>query len=360
MPAGRVAEGGVGHERHPRIEPHPPRERRRSDGDRRQLLGIGPFRHRSIGDHYRAAPRGDDMHPERGRPIFVVDHPPHLAQRLAERAGGAGDHRVALAQRQHRRSKGVAVLVDHSLDLAPQHAVALVLGIEIVDRAPDQWRIAAVEHFIAMRVVDAEFSQLGIDFLAPDQHRRAIATLMERDRRAQHVGLFALGEQHPARIRPRPFKGEAEHRRGRVQSRAQLAAVGGHVGDRLLRHSAGHRRLGHRHRNDFDQARVERRGDDVFRPEMLVEPAIGQRHFLRHRLARQRRQRLGGGDLHLLVDPRRADIERAAEDKREAEHIVDLVGVIRPPGGDDRIGPRRLRFGRGDLRIGVGHGEDDR
>ena len=114
------------------------------------------------------------------------------------------------------------------------------------------------------------------------------------------------------------------------------------------------------HGHDLDQPRVERRGDDVVGAEVVADPAIGRGDFLGHRLARQLGQRMGGGDLHLLVDPGRAHVERAAEDEREAEHVVDLVGIVRAAGGDDRVGARRLGLGRGDLGIGIGHGEDDR
>ena len=88
--------------------------------------------------------------------------------------------------------------------------------------------------------------------------------------------------------------------------------------------------------------------------------AIGRGDLLGHRLAGELGERVGGGDLHLVVDRRRAHVERAAEDEREAEHVVDLVGIIGAAGGDDRIGPRRLGLGRGDLGVGIGHGEDDR
>jgi hypothetical protein len=53
-----------------------------------------------------------------------------------------------------------------------------------------------------------------------------------------------------------------------------------------------------------------------------------------------------------------AGVERAPEDAREGEHVVDLVRVVAAAGGDDRreavglLGP--------DLGVGVGHGEHDR
>src|SRR5690348_17909639 len=42
--------------------------------------------------------------------------------------------------------------------------------------------------------------------------------------------------------------------------------------------------------------------------------------------------------LHRLVDRGRADVQRAAEDVREAQRVVHLVGKIRTPGGDHAIG----------------------
>ena len=54
------------------------------------------------------------------------------------------------------------------------------------------------------------------------------------------------------------------------------------------------------------------------------------------------------------------DVERAAEDEGEAQDVVDLVRIVRPPRRDDRVGPRCARIGRRDFGIGVRHREDDR
>ena len=88
--------------------------------------------------------------------------------------------------------------------------------------------------------------------------------------------------------------------------------------------------------------------------------AVRRGDFLRHPFARQLRDRVGGGDLHRVVDAGRADVQGAAEDEREAEHVVDLVRIIRAAGRDDRIGARGHREFGADLRLGVGHREDDR
>ena len=45
-------------------------------------------------------------------------------------------------------------------------------------------------------------------------------------------------------------------------------------------------------------------------------------------------QRLGRCDAHLVGDGARSHVQRA-EDAREAQRVVDLVGEVRPAGGDD-------------------------
>ena len=45
---------------------------------------------------------------------------------------------------------------------------------------------------------------------------------------------------------------------------------------------------------------------------------------------------------------------------RETQHVVDLVGIIRASGGDDRIRANRIGLFRHDLGNRIGHGEDDR
>ena len=66
-----------------------------------------------------------------------------------------------------------------------------------------------------------------------------------------------------------------------------------------------------------------------------------------------------GGNLHFLVDIAGAHVERAAEDAREGQNVVDLVRVIAPAGRDD-LRAARLRVLREDLRRRVRAGEDDK
>ena len=62
--------------------------------------------------------------------------------------------------------------------------------------------------------------------------------------------------------------------------------------------------------------------------------------------------------LHLFVDRRRADVQRAAEDEREAKYVVDLVRVVGAAGTDDGVIADLLRQRRQDFRLRVGQGED--
>jgi hypothetical protein len=107
------------------------------------------------------------------------------------------------------------------------------------------------------------------------------------------------------------------------------------------------------------QARIERRGDDIVQPELVVL-AIGGGHFLGHRLARQFGDRGGGGDLHFLVDRHGLHVERATEDVGEAQDVVDLVGIVRAARGDHAVRAHGLGRVGIDFGIGVGHREDDR
>ena len=66
------------------------------------------------------------------------------------------------------------------------------------------------------------------------------------------------------------------------------------------------------------------------------------------------------GQLHLFVDRRRADVQRAAEDEREAEHVVHLVRVVGTPGADNGVFTHRFRQRRQNFRLRVRQGQDHR
>ena len=69
-----------------------------------------------------------------------------------------------------------------------------------------------------------------------------------------------------------------------------------------------------------------------------------------------------GGDLHLLVDRRGTNVKRAAEEIREAEHVVDLIRIVAAPRNHHVLAARKrlLHLGRRDFRIRIRHREDRR
>src|SRR5580693_9291502 len=91
------------------------------------------------------------------------------------------------------------------------------------------------------------------------------------------------------------------------RSAASYAVLGGRGGDRL-----GDR---------IDDARIEDARYDVLCAEFAFPDDIRDRE--------SRRQ------FHVVGDAPRADVERAPENARKSQQIVDLVGKIRAPGRDD-------------------------
>ena len=93
---------------------------------------------------------------------------------------------------------------------------------------------------------------------------------------------------------------------------------------------------------------------------MQPRDAIGAQHGIRHVLLGERSQGMGGGQLHLFVDRPGANVQRAAENERESEDVIHLVGIIRPSRGHDDVLAGRTRLVISDLGIRIGHGEGNR
>ncbi len=138
----------------------------------------------------------------------------------------------------------------------------------------------------------------------------------------------------------------------------ETVPIGIDVLDRPGRDSGFHGRLGNRRRDLADQARVEWIRNQVFGTEVADLLTVGLGCHLGLLDARQFGNRLDGGQLHRFRDRARPDVERAAENEGETQHIVDLVGVVGATGSDDRIATHRLDLFRSDFRVGVGERHD--
>ncbi len=110
----------------------------------------------------------------------------------------------------------------------------------------------------------------------------------------------------------------------------------------------------------MDQPGIERNGDDIFRTEFRTVAAIGGRHLVGHFLARKLRQCVSACNFHLVVDCCRVNVERAAEYIGKPEHIVDLVRIVGPAGGNNCIITNGSGILRRDFRVRIGHRKDNR
>ena len=195
---------------------------------------------------------------------------------------------------------------------------------------------------------------------APHQQGLAQAGILEGESGADNRFVLAFGEHHPLGLGAHRRRDGLEQGGGRIEPRRQLIGIMIEVLDLAPGDARLHRRFRHRPADMADQARIERHRNDVVGTIDRPRSAIGGGDFVGHVLARQRRQRFGGGDLHRFVDGAGAHIQRAAEDIGKAQHIVDLVGIVAAAGGDDGVGAHGLHIFRRDFGIGIGHGEDDR
>src|SRR5439155_2593347 len=159
------------------------------------------------------------------------------------------------------------------------------------------------------------------DYGGPSHQDQPGEALVHHDlRRTQHALIFALGEYDPT---PRTFLRRVEerlHDEARVIDELQeLCVVRVEIGDRTRGDARIHGRPRHRGRDFYDQARVERPGDQVFGSELQGLLAVGgsdDLRLLRHRKIGYSADR---GELHGLVDSGRSDIECTAKDERKAQ-----------------------------------------
>ena len=314
-----------------------------------------------VGDHHHPALVQDRGHPEGAMGGVGIEDVVDLLHHMGRFPGRPGHHRVAMAMGQHQRREHVAVPRRQPVHVRGVEALPLQALVEERLVGLEMLGVGGVDHLqLAHRIGHAGGFQLGLHVRFAAHHDRlAEAVALIGHRGAQRADVVTLGEDHRrlglpgARVQP------LQHRGGRVHPRLQAQLVAFHVDDRPPRHPGRHADLRHRRRDPPDQPRIERGRDDVVAAEFQL-PAIGDLDLVGHVLARQLGQRPGAGDLHLVVDRARVDVQRAAEQVGKAQHVVDLVRIVRPAGGDDGVQPHVMGFLGGDLGVRVGHGEDHR
>ena len=111
-----------------------------------------------------------------------------------------------------------------------------------------------------------------------------------------------------------------------------------------MRHAALAGGVGHRGGNFLDNPRIKGVRDDIFRREFFRGNDSGNG--------------VCGCQLHGFIDVSGSHIQRAAENPRESQHVVYLVGEVGAPGTHDPHSPCQ-RFVGQDFRRRIGHGKDD-
>ena len=278
-------------------------------------------------------------------------------------AKGAADQAVRLTAMDHHGGDGGGVGAQHGAGNVGGHAAPLhqqVIGFPVIAVARIVFRVHN------LKIPPGADRQAG-PFAAPldhvgaaDQDRHTDIFLDHRIRGAQHPFILALGKDDAAL----GGAGDVEHRphdkRGAKDRGIQMLLVGRQIGNRALGHPGFHRGLGHRTGHHPHQAGVKRLWDQVIGAKAHLFALIGGGGFGAGGGPGQRGNPVDAGQFHGVVDLGRADIQRAAKDEGETQHVIDLIGIIRPAGGDDRIGRHRAGIGGADFRRRVGQRKDDR
>jgi hypothetical protein len=258
----------------------------------------------------------------------------------------------------HHEAEGAALARQRLLRVVAGDALAAALFPIAVDVSLEPRRLGGPDDF-RLREIERELLGAGANDGRTSEQDRAADLLVGDDLCcAQRLVVLPLGEDD-ARVGGFREPEDLAHDLSRgIDAPLELVAVFVEI-DGLRGHARVDGRLGDRGRDPEEHALVEGLRDDVRRPEADRAQAVRFDDALGDVLARERGERVGGGELHFVVDRVGAHVEGAAEDVRIAEHVVHLVRVVAAARGDDRVGPR----GRGelvrDLGIGVGEREDD-
>ncbi len=195
----------------------------------------------------------------------------------------------------------------------------------------------------------------------PDQDRPREALVDDHLHRAQHALVLALGVDDPLRLLLRRGEDGLHQQAGVVDELRQPLPVGVEILDRPRRHAASPSPPSPPRWRSVTMSRGSNGfGIRYSGPKLRFSIPYAWATMSDCSAIARSAMRAHRRELHLLVHRRRADVERAAEDEREAQHVVDLVREVGAPGGDDRVGARRLGDVGHDLGLGIGERQDQR
>ena len=358
----RMAEGGKGQHGHARLISKPARHACRLNGNLGNFLGGGHFMNRRIRHHHGPPARQHKADTNHRMAGFGVNQTAHLFQTDGEIAGDARHHRIRIAEPDHGGGKMIAVLIDQALAVTEQKPLALQPVIEKLRIGHIAMRERRIADFnaLVLKVNAGQCCNLGNAVFTAHQNGAAIALIDKGHGGADDLFLLALGKNHALGVASHPLDNALQCARYGVSPRRKLRLIGGKINNRLFRHAAVHRSSRHRHRNHMDQARVEGHWDDIVPAKPWARALIGSRHLVGDIFARQSCQRQSCRNFHLHIDRGGAHIQRPAENIGKAQHIIDLIGIIRAACCDNHIVAHGMGvFGR-DFRVRIGHGKNNR
>ena len=351
-------------QRHARLNTKTTDAFRRHQGDFRQLLRRRIVIDVGVGDKGVTAWQQQRVHGPRG-----ADAVPVAEQRLNHPimlmvvADGAADHGIRLATMHHDCANDRRIGNHRPLRLLLGHAAAfhdLVILAPVLFKARigfviDDLKIHA-GFDLQPQLLDTHFNHAR----TADQNRFCQPQRYQLLSCVQDARLFAFRQHHAPGLFARLGENRLHEQVSFVDKLAEFLNIGVEVGNRTRGYTGVHCRFGDRRSDLDDQARIERFRNDIFRTKAQILIAVGRGdHFALFGMC-QFRYRVDCSQLHLFVNRRGANVQRPAEDEREAQHVVDLVRVVRTPGADDGIFADLLRQRRQNLRFRVSQGEDQR
>src|SRR5262245_10774601 len=199
----RMSESREGEQRQARFIAKTTRHARRLNGDFGNLMRLGHFRHRCIGNQNRTSPRNDDRNSDDPMSGFGVDDTTDVFECDRKIAGDAGDHGIGVTKRDHARCEMIAVLVYQPLTITHQEAAPLQPLVEEIDVGGVAGRKPCVDDLDTLTKFDAGFRRgLAHAILTAYQQRGAETLMHEAACCADDLLFLALRKDHALGLAP--------------------------------------------------------------------------------------------------------------------------------------------------------------